>query len=87
MPPPTGFSHFSLEWEELFLRTKFLAVGSSLGHLSMEQFLDQTYRLGSKIRQREGTGGGNPPPHGLFLPIFLPIKMTFNLNKFWYGVR
>ena len=25
--------------------------------------------------------------HGLFLPIFLTMKMTFNLNKFWYGVR
>ena len=33
-PLPTGFSNFSLEWEELFLQTKFLVAGSSLEHLS-----------------------------------------------------
>ena len=63
MPPPTGFPNFSREWEELSLQTKFLAVGSSLGHLSIKNFSDRTYRLGSKIRQREGVGGGgNHPP-------------------------
>ena len=65
MPP-----NFSREWEELFLQTKFLAVGSSLGHLSMKKFSDQTYCLGSKIRQREGTGSGNGGCHGLFLTYF-----------------
>ena len=34
----TGFSNFSQKWEELFLQTKFLPVGSSLGHLSMKKF-------------------------------------------------
>ena len=62
MPPPTGFSNFSREWEELFMQTKFLAVASSLGHLSMKNFSDQTYRLGSKIKQREGAEGSQPPP-------------------------
>ena len=62
MPPPTGFSNFSQECEELLLRTKFLTVGSSLGHLSMKNFSDRTYRLGPKIRQREGAGGWQPPP-------------------------
>ena len=52
MPSPTDFSNFSLEWEEPLLQTKFLAVGSSLRHLSMKNFSDWTYRLGSKIRQR-----------------------------------
>ena len=37
-------------------------------------------------------GGGRaattpPPPHGPLLPIFLKMKMTFNLDKLWYGVR
>ena len=35
---PTGFSNFFREWEEIFLQTKFLAVRSSLGHLSMRKF-------------------------------------------------
>ena len=49
-PPPTGFSSFSGEWEELLLETKFLAVASSLGHLSMKKFSHWTYCLGTKIR-------------------------------------
>ena len=50
---------------------------------------DRTYRLGSKIRQKEGAGGGGgvaTTPMD-FLPIFLTMKMPFNLDKFWYGVR
>ena len=35
---PTGFFNVSPEWEELLLQTKFLAVGSFLGQLSMKQF-------------------------------------------------
>ena len=61
-PPSTGFSSFSQKWEEIFLQTEFLPVGSSLGHLSMETFTDRTYRLGSEIRQREGAGGGGNHP-------------------------
>ena len=38
MPPPTAFSSFSCEWAELLFQTKFLAVASSLGHLSMKTF-------------------------------------------------
>ena len=90
MPPQTGFSSFSREWEEFLFQTKFLAVVSSLGHLSIKNFSDRTNRLGSKIRQREGAGGGwqPAPPHALFfLPIFLTKNMTFNLDKFWYEVR
>ena len=85
MPSPTGFSNFSREWEE-FLQTKFLAVASSLGHLSMKKFSDWTFCLGSKIRQREGAGGWQHP-HGLFFLYFQTMKMTFNLNQFWYEVR
>ena len=44
-----------------FLQIKFLAVGSYLGHLSIKSFSDQIYRLGPKVRQREGAGGGNHP--------------------------
>ena len=35
---PTVFSNFSQKWEELLLQTKFLPVGSSLGHLPMKTF-------------------------------------------------
>ena len=35
---PTDFSTFSQKWEELFLQTKFLPAGSSLGHLSRKKF-------------------------------------------------
>ena len=31
-------SNFPPEWDKLFLQTKFLVVGSSLGHLSMKKF-------------------------------------------------
>ena len=51
-PPPTGFFQFFSGMGRTFLKTKFLAVGSSLGNLSMKKFSDRTYRLGSKIRQR-----------------------------------
>ena len=85
-PPPTGFSNFSQKWEELFLQTKFLAVGSSLGHLSMKNF----FHIGPAIlalkldegRVLGGGGGNHPPTLSKSLPIFLTMKMTFNLNKF-----
>ena len=57
MPPPTGFPSFYWEWEELLFQTNLLAAGSLLEHLSMKKFSDRTYRLGSKIRQREDAGG------------------------------
>ena len=76
----TGFRSFSLERGELLFQEKLLTVVSSLGHLSIKKFSDQTYRLDSKIRQREDTGGWQPP--WTFLnPIFLTIKMTINLKK------
>ena len=53
---PEGFSCFSPQWGELLFQTNFLFVGTSLGHMSMEKISDWTYRLCSKIRQREGTG-------------------------------
>ena len=53
--------------------------------MCIKKFSDRTYRIGSKIRQKEGAGGGGGGQ--LSFPIFLIIKMTFNLNKFWYGVR
>ena len=48
--------------ERAFFQTKFLAAGSSLGHLSMKNYLDRTYCLGLKLKKREGAGGGNHPP-------------------------
>ena len=54
---------FFLGMERAFFQTKLLAVGSSLGHLSMKFFLDRTYRLGHKIRQRESAGGSGNHSH------------------------
>ena len=66
LPPPNGFSYFSSDWGELLFRTYFLAVGTSLGHLSMKKFSNPTYRVGPKIRPRDrvggGVGGGGQPP-------------------------
>ena len=39
MLPPIRFSSFSREWEELLFQTKFLAVVSSLGHLSTDNYV------------------------------------------------
>ena len=41
MVPPMvkGFSSFSQEWRELLFQTKILAVGTSLGHLSIKNAL------------------------------------------------
>ena len=52
--PQRVFPVFSREWEELLFQTKFLAVGTSLGHLSTKKFSDWSCRLGPKIRKREG---------------------------------
>ena len=52
--PPNRFFLIFLRNGKSFLgKPKFLPVGSSLGHLSMKNFSDQTYCLGSKIRQRK----------------------------------
>ena len=72
---PTGFSSFPQKWEELFLQTKFLPVGSSLGHLPMKNFSNRTYHLGSKIRQREGAGGWQTTP-----PPSTEQKLTYFFN-------
>ena len=52
-----------------YLQTKFSAVALSLGLLSIKNFSDRTYCLGSKIRQSEGAGGGNYL-YGLFYLFF-----------------
>ena len=88
---PNRFFQFFSEMGRAFLQTKFLSVGSSLGHLSMKNFFrsdHRTYCLGPKIRQREGAGGAPPPPPmSKSLPIFLTMKIRFNLNKFWHEIR
>ena len=58
MPRPNRSFQFFSGMGRAFSQTKFLAVGSSLGHLSMKKNVsDRTYHLGSKIRQRESVGG------------------------------
>ena len=62
---PLGvFFNFSREWGEISRQTYFLAVGSSLGHLSMKKILGWSCHFGPTIRQREGTGrvATTPPP-------------------------
>ena len=87
MPHPKRFSSFSREGGELLFQTKFLAVGTSLGHLSMKNFSNWSYHLVSKIRQREDAEGCSnpspPPPLSKNLHIFLTMKMPFNLDKIW----
>ena len=56
-PPPPRVFTVSLGNGESFKQTNLLAVGSSLGRLSMKKFSDWSYCLGPKIRQREGAGG------------------------------
>ena len=66
MPPPAkAFPVFLLNGESFYSKQIFLAVGSSLGHLSMKIFSDLSYCLGPKVRQREGAGGGPLPPNPL----------------------
>ena len=84
MSPQQVFEFFS-GMGRTFISNKILVVVSSLGHLSIKKFSDRNNRLGSKIRG--GGGGVQPSSMGFLKPIFLTIKMTFNLDKFWYGVR
>ena len=49
------FSSFYREWKELFFQTNFLAADPSVHE---KIFSDQTYRLGTKIRQGKGRGWG-----------------------------
>ena len=57
-------------------------------------FHQKTFQNGPTVwalKLDKGCWGGRvwhpPPPHGLSLAIFLTMKMTLNLDKFWYGVR
>ena len=59
---PSRFFQFFSKMRRDFLQTKFFPVDPSLGHLFMKNFSDRTYRLGCKIREREGTGGCQPAP-------------------------
>ena len=60
MPPsPTGFSNYSGEWEDLFCKLNFLAVGICPLKYFQIRPID---RLSSKIRQREGPGKGGWQP-------------------------
>ena len=72
-PPNTNrFFQFFGRVGRAVLQTKFLAIGSSLRHLSIKNFLDRTYRLGLKIKQKDGAGGQLPPS--------LEPKLTYFAN-------
>ena len=43
--------------------------------------------LALKLDKGRIIGDGKPPHHGLILPIFLTMKMKFDLYKFSYKVR
>ena len=73
-----------------FIPNKILAVVSSLGHLSMNEKLFQigpTVLILKLDKKRMMDAGGWQPPHERFSTYFLTMKITFNLNKFRYGVR
>ena len=70
MPPPTGFSNFSQKWEELFLQTKFLPVGSSLGHLPMKK----NFQIEPTVKALKSDKGRVPPPP----PPWAKVDLFFN---------
>ena len=86
--PATDFSNFSQEWEELFANQIFsssLILGTSF-HKKIVQIGPTVLAL--KLDEGRVLGGGNHhPPPWTFLSIFLTMKMTFNLTKFWCGLR
>ena len=63
MLPPTGFSNFSREYEELLLQTKFLAVDSFHGHLSKKKFQIGPIVLVLKLDKGRALGGWQPLSH------------------------
>ena len=77
MPSPTGFSSFSQQWEELFYQIKFLPVVSCLGHQKV--IWSEPAALTVKLFK-----GRVQSLMDFFLHIFLAMKISFNLNKFWY---
>ena len=65
---------FSSQWLELLLllllfQTNNVFVGTSLEHLSIKKCSDWTYRVCSKIREREGAW--DPPP-----PSIPPLALS-----------
>ena len=68
MPDPKRFSSFSREWGELLFQTKFLAVGTSLGHLSMKIHFPIGARCTilslklDKVRMLRDVATNPPPP-------------------------
>ena len=86
-PPPNRFLKFFLKWEKLLFQTKFFAVRSLILGTSVHEKIFQTGPTVLALKLDEGRvleGGMATTPDGLYLHIFLIMKMTFNLNKFWY---
>ena len=66
MLPPNRFFQFFSGMGRAFLQTKFLAVGSSLGHLSMKKIFEMGPTvLALKLDKGRVLGG-----HGLFYLFF-----------------
>ena len=84
---PTGFSSFSQDWNKPSDQTKLLAVVSSLGHLLIKHFLDHTVLALKLDKGRGALGGVATTPMDFSLPISLTMKMTINLDEFWYKLR
>ena len=59
---PISFPCFFLYNEKRFFQIKFLAVGSSLGHLSMKNFPIGPTVLALKLEKGRVLGDGNHPP-------------------------
>ena len=63
MPPPTGFFQFVSGLGRAFLQTKFLAVGSSLEHLSIKRdFQIGPTVLALKLEKGRDLGVATIPP-------------------------
>ena len=90
---PNMFFQFFSGMLRAFISNKIFSYSLMLGtSFHNKNFSDRTNSFGSKIRQREDAGGGRRVattllPWTFYFPVFLTMKVTINLNKFWCGVR
>ena len=83
------FSEFFLRMRRAFTPNKIFSCSLILGTFVHEKIFQIGLNV-SGLKLDAGGGGGGEcgnHPDGPFLLTFLTMKMAFNLNKFWYGIR
>ena len=85
-PPQYVFPVFLLGMGRDFIPNKIFSCGLILGTFVHEKiFQIGPTVLALKLDKERVLGVATTPIS--FSPIFLTMKMTFNLNKFWFGIR